>query len=136
MIFIFPLLFSIYAEMMMIKTMQYVKEGFEVEGEMLKDLKFADNQGMMSWTESGLKTIMYALRKTRKEYDTKINATKIKVVINCRERSKKERDNPIGCYQKAEFHSNSAFLKKRNVHFFFQKHFNKIIKVRILSFFY
>ena len=58
---LFPLLFSIYAEMMMIKAMEDVEEGVRVVGELLKDVKFADDQGMVAQTEKGLQTIMDAL---------------------------------------------------------------------------
>ena len=36
-----PLLFSIYAEIMIIVAMEDVEEGFRVGGELLKDVKFA-----------------------------------------------------------------------------------------------
>ena len=37
-----PLLFSIYAEMMMIKAMEDLEEGVIVGGELLNDVKFAE----------------------------------------------------------------------------------------------
>src|SRR6476469_6734324 len=40
-----PLLFSIYAEMMMRKTLESVEEGISVGGELIKDVKYADDQG-------------------------------------------------------------------------------------------
>ena len=43
-----PLLFSIYAEMMMVETMEGIEEGIRVGGEFLKDVKFADDQGMVA----------------------------------------------------------------------------------------
>ena len=49
-----PLLFSIYAEMMMIEAMEDVEEGVRVGGELLKDVKFADDQGMVAQTQKGL----------------------------------------------------------------------------------
>ena len=68
-----PLLFSIYAEMMMIEAMEGVKEGVRIEGELLKNVKFADDHVMQAHTEKGLQTIMNALSKTGKDYDIKIN---------------------------------------------------------------
>ena len=41
-------------------------------GELLKDVKFADDQGMVAQMEKGLQTIIEALSKTGKEYDMKI----------------------------------------------------------------
>ena len=49
-----PLLFSIYAEMVMKEAMEDVEEGVRVGGELLKDVKFADDQGMVAQTEKGL----------------------------------------------------------------------------------
>ena len=74
--------------MMMIEAMEDVEEGVRVGGELLKDVKFADDQGMVAQTEKGLQTIMDALSKTGKEYDMKINVKKIKVMRVCRNGSK------------------------------------------------
>ena len=68
------LLFSIFAEMVMIEAMEEVEEGVR------KDVKFADDQGMVAQTKKGLQTIMDALSKTVKEYDMKINVKKTKVM--------------------------------------------------------
>ena len=40
--------------MMMIESMEDVEERVKVEGELLKDVKFADDQGMMTQTQKGL----------------------------------------------------------------------------------
>ena len=45
---------------------------------MLKDVKFANDQGLVVQKESGLQTIMGALNKIKKEYDMKINVKKTK----------------------------------------------------------
>ena len=66
--------------MMMIEAMEDVEEGVRVGGELLKDVKFADDQGMVAQTEKGLQTIMDALSKNGKEYDMKINVKKTKVM--------------------------------------------------------
>ena len=75
-----PLLFSIYAEMMMVEAMDDVKGGVRVGGEMLTDVKFADDQGMVSETEEGLQNLMNALHEKGKNYDMKINVKKTKVM--------------------------------------------------------
>ena len=46
-----PLLFSIYAEMMMKEAMEDITEGVKVGGELLKDVRFADDQAMVASTE-------------------------------------------------------------------------------------
>ena len=53
----------------MTEAFEDVEEGVRVEGEMLKDVKIADDQGMVAQTEKGLQTTMDAVSKTRKEYD-------------------------------------------------------------------
>ena len=53
-----PLLFNIYAEAMMFEALEGVGEGVKIGGKMLKDVRFADDQGMIASSESGLQTIM------------------------------------------------------------------------------
>ena len=67
-------------EMMMIEAMEDVETGLRVEGELLNDVKFADDQGMVAQTEKGLQTIIDLLSKIRKEYDMKISVKKTKVM--------------------------------------------------------
>ena len=74
-----PLLFNIYAEAMMLEAMEGVEEGVKIGGKLLKDVRFADDQGMISGSESGLQKIMDALNSTATEYDMKINIKKTKV---------------------------------------------------------
>ena len=59
-------------------------EGVRVDGELLKDVKFADYQEMVAHTEKGLHTLMDALSKTVKEYNMKNNVKKHKVMRICR----------------------------------------------------
>ena len=42
-----PLLFSIYAEMMMVEALEGVEEGNRVGGEIISDVRFVDDQGMV-----------------------------------------------------------------------------------------
>src|SRR5688572_32972499 len=42
-----PLLFNIYAEAMMVEAMEGIKEGIQIGGKLLKDVRFADDQGMV-----------------------------------------------------------------------------------------
>ena len=46
-----PLLFSIYAERMMVEALDGVDEGVKVGGSLLKDIRFADDQGMVAETK-------------------------------------------------------------------------------------
>src|SRR6476661_703462 len=45
-----PVLFSIYTEMMMKEALENVEEGIRVGGELIKDVKYADDQGMVANT--------------------------------------------------------------------------------------
>ena len=84
-----PLLFSIYAEMMMIEAMDQVNDGMKVAGEVIKDVRFADDQAMVANSEAGLQKQMDSLVRTAKEYDMKINSKKTKSIVI----SKKENSN-------------------------------------------
>ena len=76
-----PLLFPLYAEFMMKDAMDAVKEGIKVGGKLVKDVRFADDQGMVASTRIGLQRMMDALSKTAKEYGMKINVEKTKVMV-------------------------------------------------------
>src|SRR6476469_5566235 len=71
-----PLLFSIYAEMMMKEALENVEEGIRVGGELINDVKYADDQGMIA----GLQSLMDSLNTTPKHYDMKINIKKTKAM--------------------------------------------------------
>ena len=43
-----PLLFSIYAEVIMIEALENMDEGIIVGGQLLSDVRFADDQGMVA----------------------------------------------------------------------------------------
>ena len=75
-----PLLFTLYAEAMMIEAMEGVDEGIKVGGKLLQDVRFADDQGMVADTENGLQKIMERLSATAEEYRMKINIKKTKVM--------------------------------------------------------
>ena len=75
-----PLLFTVYAEMMMVEAMEDIEEGIKVGGKWLKDVRFADDQAMVASSELGLQTIMDGLVRVAKQYDMKINVKKTKVM--------------------------------------------------------
>ena len=76
-----PLLFSIYAEMMMKEAMESSEDGVKVGGELIRDVRFADDQGMVDNSEAGLQRTMDRLSKTAKEYDMKVNVKKTKAMV-------------------------------------------------------
>lgn len=76
-----PLLFSIYAEMMMKEAMENIEEGVKIGGEWLKDVRFADDQGMVASSEQGLQRLMDGLAATAKKYDMKVNVKKTKTML-------------------------------------------------------
>jgi len=49
-----PILFLIYSEMMMIDAMEEIEDGIKVRGKLAKDVRFADDQGMIAALEGGL----------------------------------------------------------------------------------
>ncbi len=58
-----PLLFSIYAEVMMIEALEGLEEGVLAGGQLVSDVRFADDQGMVASTESGLQSQMKKLNR-------------------------------------------------------------------------
>jgi len=50
-----PPLFSIYGVVMMQKAMEDVEDGLLVEGEVVTEWRFADDEGMVSGTENNYK---------------------------------------------------------------------------------
>ena len=49
-------------------------------GYLLRDVRFADDQGMVPSTEKGLQKIIDRLNDTAKSYDMKVNVNKTKVM--------------------------------------------------------
>ena len=80
---------------MMIEAMEDVEEGVRVGRQLLKDVKLADDQGMVVQTEKGLQRIMDALSKTTKEYYMEITVKNTKVIRACRNGNKLEGGNSI-----------------------------------------
>ena len=69
-----PLLFSIYSEMMMKEALENLEEGIRVGCELIKDVKYADDEGVVAYTEPGLHSLMDSLNSTAKHYDMKVNS--------------------------------------------------------------
>src|SRR6476469_6159717 len=66
---------------MMKEALANVEEGLRVGGELIKDVKYADDQGMVANTEAGLQSLKDSLNKTAKHYDMKINIKKTKAMV-------------------------------------------------------
>src|SRR6218665_829230 len=75
-----PILFLIYAGMMMIDAMEEIEEGIKVGGKLVNDVRFADDHGMVADSEGGLQKLMDGLNRMAKEYDMKVNIKKTKVM--------------------------------------------------------
>src|SRR6184192_607083 len=76
-----PLLFSIYAEVRMIEALEDMEEGMSVGGQLVSDVRFADDQGMVAGTEMGLQRLMNKLNGTAKNFGMKINVQKTKTMV-------------------------------------------------------
>src|SRR2546425_3373565 len=76
-----PVLFSIYAEVMMIEALENMEEGVLVGGQLVTDVRFADDQGMVAGTEMGLQRLMNKLSDTAKNFGMKINVKKTKTMV-------------------------------------------------------
>jgi hypothetical protein len=66
---------------MMAEAMDNIEEGVNVGGEIVRDVRFADDQGMIASTEAGLQKIMDKLNLTAKKYEMKINVAKTKAMV-------------------------------------------------------
>ena len=76
-----PILFNIYAKAMIIEAMEGIEEGIRVGGKLINDVRFADDQGMVANTETGLQKIMDNLHRTAEQYGMRINIKKTKVIM-------------------------------------------------------
>jgi len=75
-----PLLFNIYSEAVMREALEGIDEGIKVGGKLLKDVRFADDEGMVAGTESGLQKVMDSVNTTAEKYGMRINTKKTKVM--------------------------------------------------------
>src|SRR6478736_8624095 len=67
--------------MMMKEALEHVEEGIRVGRELIKDVKYADDQGMAANTEAGLQALMDSLHTTAKHFDMKINIKMTKAMV-------------------------------------------------------
>jgi hypothetical protein len=71
--------------MVMMEAFEEVEEGITVGGRLVKDVRFADDQGIVAATEMGLQRLVDGLNNTAKKYDMKINVKKTNVMVVSRE---------------------------------------------------
>ena len=76
-----PLLFTVYVESMMREAYWESEEGIKLGGQLLRDIRFADDKGMVGSSKNELQSIMDKLSGKAAEYDMKINAKKTKVMV-------------------------------------------------------
>lgn len=74
-----PILFNIYAEAMLREALEEV-EGVRVGGQLVKSVRFADDQAMVASTASGLQHMMECTNKIVNNYGMRINIKKTKVM--------------------------------------------------------
>src|SRR5437899_9262602 len=66
---------------MMIEALEDMEEGVPVGGQLVSDVRFADDQGMVAGTEMGLQRFMNKLNDTAKNFSMKINVQKTKTMV-------------------------------------------------------
>jgi hypothetical protein len=69
-------LYSIYAEVKIIEALEEMEEGVLVGVQLASDVRFADDQCMMSSTEVELQRLMNKLNDTVKHFGMKTNVKK------------------------------------------------------------
>src|SRR5437867_5072977 len=66
---------------MMIEALEDMEEGVLVGEQLVSDVRFADDQGMVACTEMGLQRLMNKLNDTAKNFRMKINVQKTKTMV-------------------------------------------------------
>ena len=66
---------------MVIEALEDMEEGVSLGGQLVSDVRFANDQGMVAGTEMGLQRLMNKLNDTAKNFDMKINVQKTKTIV-------------------------------------------------------
>ena len=66
------------------EALKDVEDGVKVGGRSVADVRFADDQAMVSSSQRGLQNIMQKLTNAAKNYDMRINIGKTKVMRICK----------------------------------------------------
>ena len=83
-----PLLFNLYAETMLAEALLLNADGVRIGGNLVADIRFADDQAMVSNSEGGLQSLMNDLCSAADRYDMKINIKKTKIMRVSRKSAK------------------------------------------------
>ena len=75
-----PVLYNIYAKAMIKEVMHSLEEGIKVGRVLIKAVRFADDQAMVTGIEKGLQSIMEETNRVVKSYGMKINSQKTKTL--------------------------------------------------------
>ena len=65
----------------MIEAMENCEEGIVVGGQVVGDIRFADDRDMVSSSEDGLQRLMDRLNETASRFNMKINVQKTKTMV-------------------------------------------------------
>ena len=75
-----PVLFNLYDEAMIREAFDDLEEGIIIGGKLIKEIRFADNKGVLASTQEGLQILMSNLDLVANLYGMKISIMKIKVM--------------------------------------------------------
>lgn len=76
-----PLLFNVYSEAIFQNTLSDSKEGISINGEILNNLRFADDTVIMTDNMNDLQNVMQRLNTNCNEYGLRINLNKTKYMV-------------------------------------------------------
>ena len=79
-----PILVNIYSEAMLRDALSGVNEGIRVGGDLIKTVRFADDQATLASSVKGLQLMTGKVQESAGEYDMKINVKKTKVKKICK----------------------------------------------------
>ena len=91
-----PYLFSAYTEMIMRDVMEDQRsvefDGLKINGEVITDLRYADDTALLSGSEKGFDTLLHSVKEYSDDKGLKLNVkkTKIKDIKRCHTSSKIE----------------------------------------------
>ena len=75
---------------MLKEALENVEEGIRVGGELIKDVKYANDQRMVDKTDAGLQSLMDSLNTTAKHCVMKVNIKTTKAMVVSRNGGERE----------------------------------------------
>ena len=97
-----PLLFNIYSEVIMRRTLENWNGGVKIGGQRFSNLRFADDTLLIASSPEELLELIRRLEAVSQDYGLKINATKTKVMIVDRENENRRQPGRIGNFEVVE----------------------------------